>query len=113
MVTSRLEGNIVYLEMEGVFNAKELIAETAKWIDREDEFIGYLCDMNKITKHPAMEQRKAEAQARKDNPKPRALVGSSEALSRFINIYMRFTKAQGTKHFTNYEDAKAWLQSQA
>ena len=115
MVTSRLVDNIVFIDVEGVFSADELYTETAKWFDtRKDEYVGYVVDLNKMTKHPAMEQRKAEAYAKKVNSnKPRAIVGKDEAMARLINIYMRFTKAERVKYFANHEDAKTWILSQA
>jgi hypothetical protein len=115
MITSYLEDRIVFLEIEGVFSADELYSETSKWFDtRKDDYAGYLVDVNKMTKHPALEQRKAEAYAKKVNSnKPRAIVGKDEAIARLINIYMRFTKAEGVKYFSNHEDAKTWLLSQA
>ena len=115
MISSHLVDNIVFIEVEGVFSADELYAETSKWFEtRSNEYIGYLVDVNKMTKHPAMEQRKAEAYAKKINSnKPRAIVGKDEAMARLINIYMRFTKAEGVKYFANHNDAKKWILSQA
>jgi hypothetical protein len=76
--------------------------------------VGYVVDLNKMTKHPALEQRKAEAYAKKLNSKkPRAIVGKDDAIARLINIYMRFTKAEGVKYFTNHLDAKEWVLHQA
>ena len=114
MVTSRIEGPIVYFNIEGVFSADELYAETIKWLESGQEYVGYLVDISKMTKHPAMEQRKGEAYAKKLNTnKVRAIVAKDEATARLINIYMRFTKAdqESVKYFSNEEDAKAWLLS--
>ena len=114
MVSSRLDDHIVYIDIEGEFKADELLSETDKWIsEHNDEFIGYLVDISKVTKHPAMEQRKAEAGARKvEEHKPRAVVGKDDMSARLISIYVRFTKAERIHYFTNQEEAKAWLLSQ-
>jgi hypothetical protein len=114
MVSSRIEGPIVYFNIEGVFSADDLYNETIKWLESGEEYVGYLVDITKMTKHPAIEQRKAEAYAKKlQTNKVRAIVAKDEATARLINIYMRFTKASqdDVKYFSKEEDAKAWLLS--
>ncbi|MBI9052153.1 MAG: hypothetical protein JEZ00_22245 [Anaerolineaceae bacterium] len=115
MIKSRLEGQVVVLEIEGEFLADELQSETSKWLEScKDEYVGYVVDINKMTKYLAIEQKKAEEYTKKTNSgKPRAVVGKNAATATLINIYMRFTKAEGIKHFSNHEDAKTWLLSQA
>jgi hypothetical protein len=112
MVTSYLEDKIVVIDMEGEFLASELLSETDKWAKNEDEYIGYMVDISKVTKHAAMEQRKAEAGARKvESLKPRAVVGKDNASAKLISIYIRFTKAEGMRYFAKRKEAKDWLLS--
>ena len=115
MITSRLEDRIVFLEIEGEFTAEDLQTETRKWFDtQKDAYIGYLVDISKVTVHPALEQQKAGLYAKQLNSqKPRALVGNSEANARLASIFFRFTQAQNAKYFSDYEEAKGWLHSQA
>jgi hypothetical protein len=108
-----MENKIVYLDIEGAYSADELYAESKKWYDNhEDEYVGYLMDISKMTKHPAIEQRRAEAISKKlTTNKPRAVIGKGEAGARFINIYIRFTKAKDMKYFSKIEDAEEWILS--
>ena len=111
MIQSYKEGPIVYMDVEGAFSADEFAGESVKWLGSEnDDIIGFLVDMSKMTSHPAMEQRKAEAEFKKMNPNwLRAIIVKDDASTRFIKIYMRFTKAERMKFFTNQEEAKDWL----
>ena len=115
MITSRLEGNIVYIDIDGAFSAEGLYTESKRWLDtHKDDYVGYLVDISKMTEHSPVEQKKAEELTRQLNTgKPRAVVGKDAATSVIINIYMRFTNAQGIKYFSNDADAKKWLLSQA
>ena len=111
MINSRMENKIVYLDIIGDFSADELYSECKKWFDaHKDDYIGYLMDISKMEKHPALEQRKAEALSKKLNTqRPRAVIGSGEVSARFINIYIRFTKAKDMKYFGNLEEAEKWI----
>ena len=115
MVASQLKNNVVYIEIDGEFSGDDITAEMKKWIvDHNSDFIGYILDINKMTSHPALEQRKAEAYTRRqDTQKPRAVIGRGEAGERFINTYIRFTKAEGIKFFYDQGEAESWLQAQA
>jgi hypothetical protein len=114
MITSRLEGNIVYIDIDGAFSADGLYTQSKRWLDsHRDEYVGYLVDISKMTEHSAVEQKKAEELTRQLNSgKPRAVVGKDTATSALINIYMRFTNAKGIKYFSNFDDAKTWLLAQ-
>lgn len=111
MIKSRLDNKVVTIEIEGEFLADELVAETDKWLkDHRDEYIGYLVDIRNMTRQTAVEQKKAEEAAKKRNSgKPRAVLGKDLATAVLVNIYMRFTNAQGIRYFTNEQDAKTWL----
>lgn len=113
MIKSHKEGPIVYMEIEGAFSAAELAQESEKWVDtKEGDMVGFLVDITKLTKHPAIEQRKAEAEFKQKSPDLlRAIVGNDDAAARFIKIYMRFTKADRMKFFTNQAEAKEWMLS--
>ncbi len=114
MVKSWIDGKIVYLEMEGEFLADELNDETSKWLEtHRDQYIGYLVDISKMTKQTALEQKKAEGYAKKNKSgKLRAVIGKDAATAMLINIYMRFTGAEGIRYFNNKQEAKDWLISQ-
>ena len=111
MINSRLENKIVYLDVIGDFSADELYSECKKWFDSNgDDYVGYLMDISKMEKHPAMEQRKAEALSKQlSTQRPRAVIGKGEISARFINIYIRFTKAKAMKYFSNIEEAENWV----
>ena len=111
MVTSRLDDRILMLAIEGEFSADEFQAELTSWINtRLDDFDGYIINLNEMTKHPAMEQRKAAAYEKNLNiDKPHVIVGKDEKIARLLKIFERFTKADVVKYFTNDEDAKAWI----
>lgn len=114
MVTSQLQDRIVILSVEGELSADEVHAELLNWYETKlDDFDGYIIDLNRMTKHPAIEQRKAAAYEKKlPSNKPHAIVGKDEKIARLINIFERFTKASFVKYYTNHEDAKAWILSQ-
>ena len=113
MINSRMENEIVYLEIVGDFSANELYSESKKWFDaHKDEYVGYLLDISKMEKHPALEQRKAEALSKQLNTqRPRAVIGKGEVSGRFINIYIRFTKAKDIKYFNDITEAEEWILS--
>jgi hypothetical protein len=115
MINSRMENKIVYLEIVGDFSADELYSESKKWFDaHKDDYVGYLLDISKMDKHPALEQRKSEALSKKlSTQKPRAVIGKGETSARFINIYIRFTKAKNLKYFSDVPEAEAWILSHA
>jgi hypothetical protein len=115
MITSRLDGKIVYIDVDGPFSAEGLYTESKKWLDtHRDEYVGYLVDISKMTEHSAVEKRKAEELTRQLNSgKPRAVFSNDSATSTLLNIYMRFTNAKGIKYFSSIEDAKSWLLAQA
>ena len=115
MVSSRLEDRIVILSVEGELSADQVHAELLNWYGkRMDEFDGYIIDLNQMTKHPALEQRKAAAYEKKlPSNKPHAIVGKDEKIARLISIFERFTKANLVKYYTNLEEAKAWIVSQS
>jgi hypothetical protein len=115
MITSRLEENVVYIDIDGAFSAEDLYTESKRWLDsHKDDYVGYLVDISKMTDHSAVEQKKAEELTRQlDTGKPRAVVGKDTATSALINIYTRFTKAKGIKYFSNFKEAKNWLLDQA
>lgn len=113
MVKSWLDGNIVWLEIDGPFIADEVIAETNKWLAHPESYIGYITDIRKMTERTAAESKKAEDQAKKNKSgKPRAVLGKDLATAALMNIYVRFTGAEGIHYFNNVDDAKAWLRGQ-
>ena len=111
MVKSWLEGNMVWVEIEGEFLADELIGETNKWLEtHKDDYIGYLVDIRKMTRQTTLEQKKAEEAATKNQSgKPRAVIGKDAATATLVNIYTRFTGAKGMHYFTDVEKAREWL----
>lgn len=111
MIKSWINNNIVWLEVEGEFLADELINETNRWLHtRSNDYIGYLVDIRKMTKQTVAEQKKAEAQAKKNNSgKPRAVLGKDIGMAMLVNIYIRFTGAEGIRYFTNTDEAIKWL----
>jgi hypothetical protein len=113
MVKSWLDGNVVWIEIVGEFLADELIGETNQWLaTRKNDYVGYLVDIRKMTRQTAIEQKKAEAMAKKNQShKPRAIIGKDIATATLVNIYTRFTGAQGVHYFTDVESAKAWLKT--
>ena len=114
MINSQKEGPILYMDIEGEFSAKDIAVEATKWMQEHHDIIGYIVDISKMTSHPALEQRKAEANYKKQNPNVlRAIVGKDDASSRFLRIYMRFTKAEKMQYFTSREEAKTWIMNQA
>ena len=45
---SWLDGDIVWIEVEGDFLGDDMIAETSKWIEtQKDSYVGYLVDIRK------------------------------------------------------------------
>jgi len=113
MIKSWKDGEIVWLEVEGEFLADELAGESKKWYEtKKDEYVGYLVDVRKMTKQTALEQKKAEEKAKTEGTgKPRAVLGKDIAMATLVNIYARFTGAEGIKYFTDAENAKSWLLS--
>ena len=111
MIKSWKDGEIVYFQMEGEFLADELITESDKWLKEQDsEFLGYLVDIRNMTKQSALEQKKAEAAAKKNQSgKVRAVLGKDTATAAIVNIYTRFTGAEGVRYFTNEQEAKDWI----
>jgi hypothetical protein len=114
MIKSWKNGEIVYIKIIGEFIADELISETTKWLTTQpDQYVGYVVDLCEMTKQTAVEQKKAEAAAKKNNSgKPRALLGKDAGMAALVNIYQRFTGAQGVRYFTNEQEAKNWIMSQ-
>ena len=115
LIASQLKDKVVYPEVDGEFSGDDLFTEMKKWaVEQNSEFDGYLLDINKMTSHPAVEQRKAEAYAKRVfAQKPRAVIGKGEAGERFINTYVRFTKAKGIQFFYDQSEAESWLHAQA
>ena len=113
MIKSWLDGDIVWIEMEGEFLADELIGETKKWyLDKTAAYIGYIVDIRKLTKQSAVEQKKAEEEAKnRGSKKPRAIIGKDAATAAIVNIYTRFTGAEGVHYFTDVENATTWLRA--
>jgi hypothetical protein len=113
MIKSWLDANMVWIEIEGEFLADELIGETNRWLTtRKDDYCGYLVDIRKMTRQTAFEQKKAEEAAKKNKSgKPRAIIGKDAATATLVNIYTRFTGAQGLHYFTDVEKAKTWLKT--
>ena len=114
MINAQKDGPILYMDIDGEFSAKDIAEEASKWMQEHRDIVGYIVDITQMTKHPAMEQRKAEANYKKQNPNVlRAIVGKDDAASRFLRIYMRFTKAENMHYFTSKEEAKTWILSNA
>ena len=115
MIASQLKDKVVYLEVDGEFSGDDLFSEMKKWaVEHNNEFDGYLLDIDKMTSHPAMEQRKAEAFTKRVSAKkPRAVIGKGEVGERFIKTYVRFTKAEGIQFFYDQKEAESWLHAQA
>lgn len=113
MIKSWKVGEVVYLDIEGEFLADELIAESNKWlVEHQDEYLGYLVDIRKMTKQTAFEQKKAEQATKNNNSgKVRAVLGKDAATATLVNIYTRFTGAKDLHYFTNEEDARNWILS--
>jgi hypothetical protein len=113
LVNSRLDGDIVWIEIEGEFLADEMISESKKWYaSQQDKYIGYIVDIRKMTKQSAVEQKKVEEEAKSHKSvKPRAIIGKDVATAAIVNIYQRFTGAQGVHFFTDEDSAKAWLRA--
>jgi hypothetical protein len=111
MIKSRLDGDIVWIEIEGEFLADEMILESKKWYEtQQDKYIGYIVDIRKMTKQSAVEQKKVEEEAKTHKSiKPRAVLGKDVATAAIVNIYQRFTGAQGVHFFTDEASAKTWL----
>ena len=114
MVNSRVEDQIVVLDIEGDFSADEFYAEFENWISKQNEVKGFIIDVCKVMQHPAMEQRKAAAFFKKyELNSPYAVVGENESIARMVHIYERFTKGKVPCYFTNMVDAKNWVLEQA
>ena len=115
MVTSQLEDRIVILSVEGELSADDVHAELLHWYEtRLNDFDGYIINLNQMTKHPALEQRKAAAYEKKlPANKLHVIVGKDEKIARLIKIFERFTKADFVKYFTDQQEAKEWIISQA
>jgi hypothetical protein len=113
MIKSWLENEIVWIEIEGEFLASEMISESKKWYEsQQDKYIGYIVDIRKMTKNSAVEQKKVEEEAKTHKSvKPRAVLGKDAATAAIVNIYQRFTGAQGVHFFTDAESAKTWLRA--
>jgi hypothetical protein len=112
MVKSWLDGDIVWVEINGEFIADEIVAETTKWLVKPEAYIGYMTDIRQMTKQTVYEQKKAEDQAKKNKSgKPRAVLGKDSATAALVNIYIRFTRAEGIRYFTQVDEAKAWLKT--
>lgn len=111
MIKSWLDEDIVWIEIEGEFLADEMISESKKWYtSQQDKYIGYIVDIRKMTKQSAVEQKKVEDEAKTHKSvKPRAVIGKDIATAAIVNIYQRFTGAQGVHFFTDAEAAKKWL----
>ncbi|MRS02651.1 hypothetical protein EG832_05410 [bacterium] len=106
-----MDGDIVWIEINGEFLADEMISETKKWMQsQKDSYIGYLVDIRKMTKQSAVEQKKVEEEAKNHGTrKPRAVLGKDIAMAAIVNIYQRFTGAEGVHFFTDEASAKKWL----
>lgn len=111
MVKSWLDGDIVWIEIDGEFLATDMISESKKWYEtQQDKYIGYIVDIRKMTKQNAVEQKKVEEEAKTHKSvKPRAVLGKDIATAAIVNIYQRFTGAQGVHFFTDADSAKKWL----
>ncbi len=113
MIKSWLDNEIVWIEVEGEFLASEMISESKKWYEsQQDKYIGYIVDIRKMTKYSAVEQKKVEDEAKSHKSvKPRAVLGKDAATATIVNIYQRFTGAQGVRFFSDADSAKDWLKN--
>jgi hypothetical protein len=110
MVTSELKDNIVWLYFEGALNAEEAMAEISQWLPIKDTFDGFISDIRKMTDQPAADQKKLE-EWRKANgsEKPNAILAKDNIMAVLARVYIRFTRAESTRYFTDAETAKAWI----
>jgi hypothetical protein len=115
MIASELKDKVVYVALDGEFSGDDLFNEMKKWaVDQANEIDGYLLDIEKMTAHPAMEQKKAEGyNKRAGTQKPRAVIGKGEEGEKFLGRYVRFTKAEGIQFFYDRKEAEAWIHTQA
>jgi hypothetical protein len=113
MVVSWLDHEIVWLRIEGNLRADEIVNETLKWLNtRPNDYVGYIIDVRKMTgRSPLEEQKMEEAAKRTNSGKVRAVLGKDEAFSMIVKIYIRFTKAEGVRYFTDENVARAWVLS--
>ena len=112
MVVSRLEDGIVWYIVDGELKADELIPETKKWLNRLDEYCGIISDVRKMTTAKSIEKKRIEEQRKlNDTGKPNAILVKNEAMAVVAQIYIKFTKAEATKYFTDPEKAKEWLKN--
>lgn len=112
MVTIRLENVYLWVIIEGDLIADEVNKEFEKWIPRKNEFIGLITDTRKMGASSVGEQKKLAEQRRKNNlNKPNAILGKDSAFAALVDIFIRFTRSENTRYFTNPDDAKKWLQS--
>jgi len=59
-----------------------------------------------VTKQTAIEKKpEEEAKKKEGTGKPRAVLGNDLAMGTIVNIYARFTGAQGIKYFTDVRSA--------
>lgn len=112
MITSKLEDGIVWYTIDGELKADEMIPETQKWLNRQDEYIGYISDVRKMTKASSYDKQRMEEERRKNKTgKPNAILLKDDAMAVIAKIYIKFTNAKDTRYFTDPEIAKAWLKS--
>ncbi|MBN2414535.1 hypothetical protein JXO52_01770 [bacterium] len=112
MITSKLEDGVVWFIIDGDLRADEMVPETDKWLTRLDEYAGYITDIRKMGRAPAIEKKKMEERRQQNNTgKPNAILGRDDAMAILAKIYVHFTGARDTRYFTDPEEAKKWLKS--
>lgn len=114
MVKTKLEDMVLWITIEGDLKADEVIVEFNKWIPRKNEFIGLITDVRQMGASSAVDQKKLADQRRKNNlNKPHAILGKDSAFSVLVDIFVRFTRSENTRYFSDPEKAKEWLRSQS
>lgn len=112
MITSKLEDGVVWFIIDGDLRADDMIPETEKWLTRGDEYAGYITDIRRMGKAPAIEKKRMEEQRQRNNSgKPNAILGRDDAMGILAKIYVNFTGAKDTRYFTDPDLAKQWLKS--
>jgi hypothetical protein len=112
MVQVKLEGHYLWVIIEGDLVADEAISKINQWVGRKNEFVGLITDIRKMKESTAVEQKKLEEQRKRNNlGKPNAILGRESAMAIVVDIYIRFTRAEKTRYFTDEKKAKDWLDS--
>ena len=113
MLTAELKDGIVWLTIEGEMVAQDVKREANKWLSQKDTFSGFITDMRQMTSIPSASEQKELEEWRKQNKsgKPHALLGKTNALGAFVQIFIRLTKAKDTRYFMNPDNAISWIKS--